>query len=183
MAEFQKIKVSKLDAVRRQLDCAIRLWINDDDSVSIHTLAFAAFEIVNDLNTKKGNKDSTLLGVTEVLAKPGHVADVMQYMKKPMLFFKHANRDPHEILEFAPAVNEYVVLFAVNGLQQLGEQVTDIQHAFIVWMLLHHPNLIKKGEAAFPQFTADQIEGMRIATRHQFFDAFLKTLATNRLRT
>lgn len=178
-----KLKISKLDAARRQVNCAIKLWMNDDDPVSIHTLAFAAFEIVNDLNAKKGNRDVTLLGLTEVLAKPGHVEDVMQYMKKAMLFFKHANRDPHAILEFDLRVNEYVILFVVHGAKELGESLTDMQHAFTYWMVLHHPNLIKKGETAFPQFGPEQIEGMRAFTKRQFFDAFLHSLAIGRLRT
>jgi hypothetical protein len=183
MAEFPKMKVSKLDAARRQLDCAIRLWINDDDPVSIHTLAFAAFEIINDLNAKRGNKAVTLQGLTETLAKPGHLTEVMGYMKKPMTFFKHSNRDPLAILEFAPEVNEYVFLFAANGLKELGEQLTDLQHTFVQWMLVHHPNLIKKGQTAFPEFGDKEVQAvatMRAVTKRQFFDTFLSGIAAKR---
>jgi hypothetical protein len=40
-----KIVVTKLDAARRQLRTAIHLWFNDGDPVSIHALAFAAYEL------------------------------------------------------------------------------------------------------------------------------------------
>ncbi len=183
MTKYRKIKVSKLDAARRQIDCALKLWVNDDDPVSIHTLAFAAFEIVNDLNIKKGNKEVTLQGLTEILAKPEHLPEVMQRMKQPMNFFKHSNRDPHAILEFAPDINEYIFLFAVNGLKELGEQLTDIQHTFVRWMLIHHPNLIKKGETAFPEFgdkEAEVVATMRAVTKRQFFDNFVKAFAAKR---
>lgn len=181
--EYLKIKVSKLDAARRQLDCALKLWVNDDDPVSIHTLAFAAFEIINDLNTKKGNKDVTLQGLTEILAKPEHLTEVMQRMKAPMTFFKHSNRDPHAILEFAPDINPYIFMFAINGLNELGEQLTDIQNTLLQWILIHYPHLFKKGQTAFPQLGDKEVEvvtAMRAVTKRQFFDNFIRALAAKR---
>ena len=50
--EPEKIRVSKLDAARRQLDCAIELWFAGKDEVSIHTLAAAAHQIISDINKK-----------------------------------------------------------------------------------------------------------------------------------
>jgi hypothetical protein len=38
-----KIKISKLEAARRQLDTAIRLYFMESDSVSVHTLAGRRF--------------------------------------------------------------------------------------------------------------------------------------------
>jgi transcriptional regulator with XRE-family HTH domain len=46
-----KLKVSKLDAARRQLECAIELWFLEKDEVSVHTLAGAAYQIIHDINT------------------------------------------------------------------------------------------------------------------------------------
>lgn len=36
-----RMAVTKIDAARRQLDCAIRLFFDDDDSLAVHTLAYA----------------------------------------------------------------------------------------------------------------------------------------------
>jgi hypothetical protein len=41
------IVVTKLDAARRQLRTAIRLWFQEADPASIHTLAHAASEIIH----------------------------------------------------------------------------------------------------------------------------------------
>src|SRR4051812_2812006 len=49
-----KIPVSKLDAARRQLQTAVKLWFHDDDPVSIHTLLMAAHEIFRVLNRAQG---------------------------------------------------------------------------------------------------------------------------------
>jgi len=48
----EKSKLSKLNVAKRQLETAIKLYFNDNDPVSIHTLACAAREILSDLNEK-----------------------------------------------------------------------------------------------------------------------------------
>ena len=53
MTDRTKITVTKLDAARRQLRTAIRLWFNDGDLVAIHTLAFAAYEIIHVVSKKR----------------------------------------------------------------------------------------------------------------------------------
>ena len=54
MAKVPMIRVSKLDAARRQPDAAIKLWFADGDEVSVHTLAAAAHQTIHDINQKKG---------------------------------------------------------------------------------------------------------------------------------
>lgn len=54
------ISVTKLDAARRQLETAERLWFLEDDPASIHTLAAAAHRVVHDIAEKAGD-GATLL--------------------------------------------------------------------------------------------------------------------------
>ena len=49
-----KLKIDKLDAARRQLRTAIRLWFNNGDPVAIHTLVSAAHEAVHTLFRRAG---------------------------------------------------------------------------------------------------------------------------------
>ena len=42
-------EITKLDAARRQLDTPIRLFFDNEDSLSIHTLAYASFKILFDI--------------------------------------------------------------------------------------------------------------------------------------
>jgi hypothetical protein len=183
MAQYQQIKVSKIDASRRQLDCAIDLWFRDGDPVSIHTLVSAAFEIIQDLNSKVGNKEITMIEMARRLAKPEHVQQVMQLLRKPMAFFKHADRDPHAILEFAPEASEMLIVLAIRGLGLLGEQVTDLQQALINWHALHKPHIFLEGQNPLNKlFGVEQIAGMRQFSKREFFDAFLLGLAQGRIR-
>lgn len=51
---MREFKVSKLDAAKRQLGTAIRLYFSDGDPVSIHTLTAAAYNILRDVTKQKG---------------------------------------------------------------------------------------------------------------------------------
>jgi len=51
------LHINKLDAAKRQLRAAIRLWFDDGDPVAIHTLAHASHEIIHSLFKKKGLLD------------------------------------------------------------------------------------------------------------------------------
>jgi hypothetical protein len=44
-----KIKITKMDAAKRQVRTAIKLWFMEEDPVSIHTLVSAAHEIIHTL--------------------------------------------------------------------------------------------------------------------------------------
>ena len=55
-----KIKVNKIEAVRRQLDAAIRMLFANEDPLAIHTLSMAAFRILRDL---AGKRDDSYMGV------------------------------------------------------------------------------------------------------------------------
>jgi hypothetical protein len=48
------LPVSKFDAARRQLETAIRLYFFQGDPISIHTLASAAAQILQDLSGHRG---------------------------------------------------------------------------------------------------------------------------------
>ena len=181
MTQYQKIKVSKIDAARRQLDCAIDLWFRNGDPVSIHTLVSAAFEIIQDLNSKAGNKEITMIEMARRLVKPERVEEVMQLLRKPMLFFKHADRDPHDILEFAPDASEMLMVTAMRGLGLLGEQSSDQQRTLVNWHALHRPNIFLDGQNPLQALlSAEQAADMRKLAKGDFFKASMLGLAQGR---
>ncbi len=171
--EPEKIRVSKLDAARRQLDCAIELWFAGKDEVSIHTLAAGAHQIIHDINKKKGNQD--LLFDSGVI-KDESRAKFVALVKRDMNFFKHADRDAEGITEFVPLGSILFMLFSAVGLQQLGERLNDVEDIFILWLALHHPDWIneayrKKFEQTLP---ARDLENIRGLGKQDFFAGFLR---------
>lgn len=144
--QTKTIKLSKLDAARRQLDSAIRLWFSCDDPVTIHTLVCAAYQIIQDMNNhNKEEKLVTLVEIINAIVKPESRQQYLRAMRKPMTFFKHAERDPRDILTFDSRLSETFMVVAINGLISLGEQISDVQRAFCAWNDLHHPERYYSG--------------------------------------
>ncbi len=135
-----KVTVSKLDAAIRQLDHAIQLWFADGDPVVANTLACAAYQVIEDLNQQRGNKDFHLKETVAKIVFPQYVEDVMALLKKPMTFSKHANRDPNAILEFSSETTDLFIVLSNNGMARLGERFGRFQMAFQGWLLLHKPH-------------------------------------------
>ncbi len=133
-----KIRVSKLDAGRRQLKTAIELWFAEDDPVSIHTLAAAAHEVIHVVT--KPRRDMALIFDSDHIREDRR-SEVNQRLKEPANFFKHARNDLDGITEFSPALSEGFILFAIFGLQASGESVRSEEFAFLTWTQLHHPDL------------------------------------------
>ncbi len=50
----ESFEISKVDAARRQLDTSLKLYFQNQDAISIHTLASAAQNILQDLSKRKG---------------------------------------------------------------------------------------------------------------------------------
>ena len=50
------MQLSKLEAARRQLETAIKLYFADGDDVSIHSLVAAAYALLRDINEYRGGE-------------------------------------------------------------------------------------------------------------------------------
>jgi hypothetical protein len=58
-------------------------------------------------------------------------------------FFKHADRDPDEILEIPDAkVNDFILLLAIDAYFDLGCELTLEMDAFSRWMTALHPDVL-----------------------------------------
>src|SRR5271163_1574815 len=100
------INISKLDAAKRQLDSALTLYFRYGDPVSTYTLTAAAHQILMDLGKQDG---------VESIVKSHGVKAIKEEFQKEYLkkineaenFFKHADRDPNELLDFNPETTDF----------------------------------------------------------------------------
>ena len=134
-------KVGKVDAAVRLLDSAIRLWFNGDDSVSVHLLACSAYQIVDDLCPS----DESLYNSLAI--KDQYRKDVKRYLRSSYNFFKHADRDADDVVEFKPALNVLYIMFCIRGLELLGVTPTILRSAFVIYfkVTVDDSILTKKG--------------------------------------
>jgi hypothetical protein len=152
VTDDEKIRISKIEAASRQLDCAIELWFADKDQVSIHTLAAAAYQIVHDIKTERG-LPRDLLYDSDVI-EDQYRKRWINVLKKSQNFFKHANNDPEDFLEFRPKTNLGFMMFAAAGLRLLGEPTSYAVNAFTFWLILNKANWITP---AFRKLFEDRI--------------------------
>jgi hypothetical protein len=71
----------------------------DDDPVAIHTLVCVGWQVLRDLCEKR---DTVRHKALKALIRPGMEREFWRGMNSAANFFKHADRDPDEILEVDP---------------------------------------------------------------------------------
>jgi hypothetical protein len=171
------IKVSKLDGASRQLDAAIKLWFSDDDPVVIHALTWASYQIIQDINDIKGDKSVTLIELARASVKPELVEETVREFRKEMTFFKHANRDPHDILDFDPDRSEPFMLMGIHGLKSLGERLSDLQGVFLRWQFLHRKDRFSDMDFVLKHLSPQQLDNLRRIDKKEFLKQGLLGMA------
>jgi len=124
-------RVTKLDAVRRQLKTAIRLFLQDGDAVSVYMLTAAAQDVLRNLLEKKGVGGSAIKNFDSI--RPEHRDEYQKLAWGPQNFFKHADRDADAILDFRPAVVVPFLLDCVRMYYMLTGRMLREGIAFTVW--------------------------------------------------
>lgn len=181
MIDYTKIKVTKLDAARRQLRTAIRLWFNGGDPVSIHALAFAAYEVIHVVSKKRKPNRRDLL-FDALIVKDEHRREFNIMLKMHGNFFKHAKNDWNAEIEFAPALSILFLMGAAAGIRLMGERQSVEESALVFWFFIHAPEWLtpdfrKRLEDSIP---VKDIAQIRAVTKPNFLKAF--ALANKNIR-
>ncbi|MBB4370108.1 hypothetical protein GGD63_002901 [Bradyrhizobium sp. cir1] len=173
--------ITKLDAARRQLATAIRLWFRSGDAVSIHTLAFAAYEVIHFISIHRDKYRRDLLFDSDLI-KDEHRAEFNKLIRSPANFFKHADRDPDGAIEYDPVASEAFILFAILGLATIKEPSSDEEAAFMFWRYFHHPDqLTEAGRKTYVDgIPENRLAEIRSIPKDQFFEAFTTSRWMNR---
>lgn len=168
------ITTTKLDAARRQLRTALQLWFNDGDPIAIHTLVYAAHEIIHRLFRLKGLND---LLFDSILVQEDKRADFNRSLKEHANFIKHANReaDPEASIDFPLHFNDLFLVISVGALNRMGERLEPIERALVAWHSLHQPDFFSTSE--FKELmTIESVERLRQVGRGEFLKRFLKQI-------
>ena len=170
-----KIKISKLEAVRRQVETAIRIYFVNGDPVSVHTLAAASLQILVDLD-KKGPQTGTLWDLLRRQVRPEYIDEVIKLFTAPENFFKHADRDPDKILEFPLAEPELFLWECVAKYPELTGETPLMMVAYRIWFIIHHSDILKpeiRAQVNFLGLSSDFPE----RDRARYFEYVLPVLA------
>jgi len=140
MAKY--ILVSKLDAARRQLTMAIKLFFNSQDVVVIHVLVANAHDLLRGLCKSQGVR--AFIGDLDLeLVKPEKRKEFLNMMRKDQNYFKHHNFRTDEVLKFHYGATDFVIWDACRLYSELtNEQVPEFA-LFTAWFFYQNPDLFK----------------------------------------
>jgi hypothetical protein len=138
-----KETVTKLDVAKRQLNEAIRLFFEQRDTVSIHTLACASAQVLTDLCLKNGVGMPLRDGskIKESRRKEWH-----QAMKASENFFKHADRDHSDAHQFNSEQTQWDLIDAIRMYEALTKRSTYEATVYQKWFILKYPDLLQDCE-------------------------------------
>jgi len=134
--------VTKLQAAKRQLSVAIRLFFGRADPLAIHTLVSAAYQIVWDL-TKNRSAMSIVKGNARI--RPEKQEEWERILNRAQSFLKHADRDPLGTLDFEPEIIRFFLFDAIVLYGQLTSSPFHEGTVYMTWFALKYQNLLLDG--------------------------------------
>jgi hypothetical protein len=137
----EKLKVSKLEAAKRQLREAIILFFEERDPVSIHTLTAAARGILLDLSRKLTVPVTSSRTFTSRMPKEFR-KKYYEFVNKPQNYFKHADRNHAETIEFEKKLTIYLLMEAILIYFQLTGKFFLEADGFRVWFATNHKGFL-----------------------------------------
>jgi len=186
-----QIRVTKLDAARRQLRTAIELWATDGDPVSIHSLAFAAHQIIHDLKhaPNRADKGSPML-LDNPFVRPEMMSEFVNIVKRDANFFKHADnrnkrkgrKEPMVMeIDFSPESNDLFMFIAIDGLKHLVKDLTEVEIAFYTWQSIQRPDLLNEaGREAFENTVpTETMNSFRSMKKQEFVERAIQLIRRN----
>jgi hypothetical protein len=168
------LHLTKVGVARSQLKTAIRLWFNDGDPASIHTLAYAAYEIIHFVS-KKRNRTKELVFDT-LAVKEEDRSKWAAKIKEHANFFKHANNDPDGSIDFDPVLSMMFIMGGVAGMKVISSGRSGPEEsAFILWVTLHRPTwaAARARQLLIDRIPIEELAFFKALPKAQFFEAFL----------
>jgi hypothetical protein len=149
-------KLSKTEAARRQLDCAIRLYFDNDDLLAVHALSRAAFRVLYDLQSADDDHKEQI--ITQTFRYLG-----WSNFNELTNFLKHADRDADaEIDEASERDTQIGIGFAAMLYRYITATLTPEMRAFHIWMKVNNPEHFPDVREPDWEFEQDWLDAQRV---------------------
>ena len=157
----KNLTISKLDAAKRQLETAIRLYFSNGDPVSIHTLTAAAHNIIRDVTKRRGNELMLVKDQLLEYLKPDFRKIFKEKLNEAENFFKHADRDHEATLNFNPDRSEFLIIDACSQYCKLTGEDPPLFQIYRGWFMANNQDLFTSPvQTQVLNATASMIVGM-----------------------
>jgi len=147
------LTLTKFEAAERQLIQGIRLFFEEGDPISIHTLAEAAVQVFRDL-APKYNTSSVITEHPSL----SHISKSVIYntMNEARNFFKHADKDPDKVLEFDVARNNMSLLECSTLHTSIKGGIIPEVLVFELWFLSKNKDLFASNKEFMEKLTSSR---------------------------
>jgi hypothetical protein len=143
--EFEVI--TKIDAVKRQIESAIDMFMEDRDLLSVNTLTMSSLQLLYEyFDTKK------IPNPFKDLIKPEKRGEVIFIFNKTYNFSKHAKTDADEKEKFYFEAVKGHLLEAIELFKIVNGNLTAKMESYKTWFLLYNPDLILGSEKIRQQY-------------------------------
>jgi len=132
------LKITKLDAAKRQLETVIRLYFSSGDPVAIHTLTSAAYNVIRDVGRHRGAPPMLVKDQMLDYVKPEFHKEFSKKLNEAENFFKHADRDHEDTIDFNPQQSEILIIDACSHYYRLTEEWPPLFQLFQGWYMANH---------------------------------------------
>ena len=134
--------LTKIQAIERLVDSAIRLLFRYEDPLTIQLVVASAYRALRDLADKKGNIE---IRETEIdFIQPGTEKEYYSALGEIANFLKHADKDPDGVLApFDEKRNDIDITSCIFYLLALGATLSKERLAFLQWCAIVYPHFFK----------------------------------------
>ena len=151
------IQVNTDDALRRQIDTAVRMTFGGEDPVAIQAIVGAAHRIIQDYYRSRDEIES-YLRLGDWIA-PAHAARFWRYLTASAEFLKQPEWDAEALFDLEEDANDFMIVFASRWYHNLGQTVTREMRIFATWYVACNPGILRPD--AMPEATITvQMEAM-----------------------
>jgi hypothetical protein len=138
--------ITRLEAVRDQLNTAYKTYFLWDDLVSALTLAGAAERVMSDMQSQDGifGVDAySIRSIINLYIKPEYQKEAAKLYRADYDFFRHADVKTQHDYELKQEGVEFYLLVALSAFEHLKQKKTQAMRAYLHWFSIRNPNLVK----------------------------------------
>lgn len=137
-------KINKIDVATRLTNQAISMFFHKEDVISIHIIVSAANEILTKLMEKRNI--FSVLGCNSICINEKFRKEWIRGRKSKYNFFKHADKDANEEIEFNPKVNWIYILENIDFMELLNIPMSKEMTFFKLWLLVAKRDIFVENE-------------------------------------
>ncbi len=135
---FEIVPVTKIDAVKQQIDEAIWMFFSRRNPIAIHSIVGAAHQVLHDLT----EHNSSMIKNDRAATASNKGKDWYRRINREYNFFKHADSDKDKVLQFDPFLHTYYLVDCVYMYRALTGESPHNHKIFDAWFALSNPNAI-----------------------------------------